>query len=557
MAKSSRSGAGDDHSSHDDTNTIVVNREMSSMVRLPLDVLQLCLSFLPAAFTLLTLTSVSSRFAAVVRSEEYWCNLWADYTAACFGRYVQSASLSTEGSPPTISRIDAGGTAGVPVASCRQYILFLASISKAPQLWLGCFETNGKMRFTEIDDVIKIGLPVKPLLLLSAHIDVAAVARHCARSAAEDKETESAGRGERKPGVRCCNDPLRQCKALCFLEHGAEDSAGVACRPMIDGIHAIRLLVFSHTLPPPGRRDGTALEREGALVEFVDSIEYAWDCCHPARQLTSAPTRAGTGWQLTMQMEEVATSIFFDSDAVAVRAEGRDYRKDIFFYVVDSSPSSSSSVPIAVRGEEAALSLRYPLEDTLVYLFLLHHVTFSDIHQHAWDHERKCAICSRLVSPTGHAVEFRFFLSWLIGSYPRFFVNAVFAAGHLPRTCIQETFDQENHPIGTTTAAAAEEEEEEDSPLPPPKLATLFLGGYGRVEVDIAPTVSREDFVRLRDTLGLSTTFPMPLLWNVVMFATGVGGAVLREHQPSFSTYYQSSFTAAFEKVFPSHGTNI
>jgi hypothetical protein len=78
----------------------------------------------------------------------------------------------------------------------------------------------------------------------------------------------------------------------------------------------------------------------------------------------------------------------------------------------------------------------------------------------------------------------------------------------------------------------------------------LFWTGFGRVEVESVPTIARSNFVRLRVALGLPVDFPMGLLWNVVMFASGVGPLILKDHRHSLYFNYSKSFTDVVEEEF-------
>ncbi|RNF14020.1 uncharacterized protein Tco025E_05977 [Trypanosoma conorhini] len=491
-------------------------RPSLSLSRLPLDVLQLVLAFLPTPATLRTAARLSSSFAAVTQSESHWQNVWIERVSACFHSYLQPASSA-------LAEAGRGGGRVLPLVSAPSRAL--------PRL--SRHECGSGLRIAESQDevegrVTRVGLYVGPLLLLVAPpVDAAA--------AAGARPAKSGGRS------------LQLRKALFFLDDGVDAAAGG--RPMIDGLHVIRFFRLEFGLPPPHRREGTPLEREAALGEFLSALVYAWECCHPSLRPDIA-TKQG----LLPQAELQSTSLFLGGGGEDLNAGDVDGDlSGVFFPVAAPAPSSSSAaaasggvlIAPAAAGATGCCRLRHPLCDTLVYLFLLHHVTFSDVHQHAWDDERKCAICSRVLSPTGRAVEFRFFASSLRGSYPRFFMKMTFAEGDLPRTCIQEKFDRENSRSADSAAPLA------TSPEAAPAIATLFYGGFGRVEVDTPPTVSRAGFLRLRDALGLAPTFPMQLLWNLVLLATGVGGALLRMQAQYFALYYQTSFTAAFDELFP------
>ncbi|RNF08032.1 hypothetical protein TraAM80_02966 [Trypanosoma rangeli] len=535
-----------------------------SLSRLPLDVLQLILSFLPTPATLRTVATLSSSFAALAQNETYWQNVWIQRVSACFRSYVQPVSSAFAPS-------DAG---------CWGHVVSLVSAPNQALPRLSrhkCGGGGGVTIVEEHDDsegsVTHIGLCIGPLLLrAAAPVDFAALAYHLLLPTRETSDAPVYGKGAEvgnasaaTAGVRRATQgshSLRLQKALFFLDNAASLGVATGRRPMIDGLHVIRLFGFEVGLSPPHRREGTLLEQEAALGEFVSALVYAWECCHPSLR-PDISTKRG----LLPQAELQSTSFFLTGgDEDVDVGEMGDIHLGVFFPVAASLSSSSSSslsfdtpqaLPAVASSDSALIvtaasaaagtecCLCHSLSDTLMYLFLLHHVTFSDVHQHVWDDERKCAICSRVLGPTGQAVEFRFFVSSLRGSYPRFFVKMMFAEGDLPRTCIQETFNRESSRSTAFARFSTSAEEVE------PKLTTLFYGGFGRVEVDCPPTVSREGFLRLRGALGLAPAFPMQLLWNVVLLATGVGGAALRTQAPYFALHYQTSFTAAFDELFP------
>ncbi|ESS68100.1 hypothetical protein TCDM_03058 [Trypanosoma cruzi Dm28c] len=542
--------------------------EQFSLSRIPLDVLRLVLSFLPAPVTLNTVAVVSSLFSAVTRSGTYWQNVWIERVSAFFRSYAQVANL--------LSSSNGFSYASSSHALLGDHRILLASVPSLALPRLCVHGYNGDLSVTEEHDdkesrITQMRLRVGSMVLLSApSVDASTLVQNLISSSTREERCNQhhyhnhrhdgdEGRNElgatnelrRKNDVK---DHLRLRKALYFLDDEKALDLATKRRPMIDSLYAIRLFMLHLALPPPHRREGTPLEREAVLAEFISALVYAWECCHPSMRPDMSTMR-----RLLPQMELMSTTLFVGGSEEEEAVETGDGHTDLFFPVADplsslpfstpfqSLPLSVSSNGVLIAGSDAgtACRLRHSLADTLVYLFLLHHVTFSDIHQHVWDDERKCAICSRLLSPTGHAVEFRFFMSSLWGSYPRFFVKMAFAEGELPHTCIRETFDNESSRNVTSLLGSSSSDDVV------PKILTLFYGGFGRVEVDIPPTVSRDGFLRLRESLGLAPTFPMQLLWNVVVLATGVGGALLRAQGPYFKLYYQTSFTAAFEKTFP------
>ncbi|KAH9600705.1 hypothetical protein LSM04_001993 [Trypanosoma melophagium] len=603
--KNSNHEDNDTNNDFDDVNNskddIVTHVKTSTIFSIPIDIIREILSFLPAYCLLHTVIRVSSYLKGIIQNDSYWQNLWTTRQITCFSHYVQLAKQSEVGGryiPITLSTLS------------RDHSILLASVvpSKVPNISF-LEHNNSLIRLSNGYDsngnsvVTHISIASSPLLLLSTSEDADSLTQLLSHLAGTGVETKRQKTQKPESGTqrvislrrKCRNESIRLSKALCFLENSK--SLG-SSRPIIDDFHTLRLFLFSHDLPPQlSRRDGTPEEHEAALYEFMNALVYAWKCCHPAHQFIST-TRMG----LPIQQMEGNSTFMIPSEgreeeeereteetrlgitAVAVitpptrtmtyNDNGEEEKEDdgVFFSVSEylSMPVSStlmtSSRLIVMPGTSSVRRLRFSLSDTLIYLFLLEHVTFSDIHQHVWNDERKNAICSRILSPTGHAVELRFFTSSLISVYPRFFVKMEFTQADLPRTRIQKVFEQQRiHPSGpfssSSSSSLVSDEDEEDNNSHNSHhhgnhnnatLASLFFGGYGRVEVDIPPTVAWDNFVRLRSALGLDESFPMQLLWNVVVFAAGAGGDILQQQKSSFVEYYQTSFTAAFTKGFPS-----
>jgi hypothetical protein len=189
-------------------------------------------------------------------------------------------------------------------------------------------------------------------------------------------------------------------------------------------------------------------------------------------------------------------------------------------YALEGFAQVPEGMEPVVTWRGSSVAPRFGLEDLLVYNFMLTHLRLSDVHEHFWPQEYKMAVCCTIASPFGGAVETRFFISALQGSFPRFYVKHVFAECTLPESTIGCRFLEDSY------------------------AHTLFVGGYGRVEVDIAPTVNAGNLLRLREALHLPQAFPMELLWNVAMVATG-GVANLRSHAPSFLLFYRATLLDA------------
>jgi hypothetical protein len=159
----------------------------------------------------------------------------------------------------------------------------------------------------------------------------------------------------------------------------------------------------------------------------------------------------------------------------------------------------------------------YAREDLLTYWWILEHAQLSDVKHYAWSEETKLAVCATILSPvSGRAAEVRFYAGALQGSIPRFYVKCVMAAASsLPSEDIVDNF---------------------------PDAAELFCGGFGRVEVDVAPRVKRAHFEQLRNVLGLRSEFPLTLLWNIVCGATGCVSTLTQQNNAFLMSYERQTF---------------
>ncbi|KPI83459.1 hypothetical protein ABL78_7505 [Leptomonas seymouri] len=240
------------------------------------------------------------------------------------------------------------------------------------------------------------------------------------------------------------------------------------------------------------------------------------------------------------------------------------------------------------------VALLFPLPHMLAYWFMMHHVTFysHQVYRRMWgDQEITIAVCSRILSPTGHSVECRLFYTLRYAAFPRMYTKMMFTPGTLPALTLQDKMASRSpyrSPSATSASStSSSSEEEEEEPLstahPPPhpssasaagslptsskfsrvkhttldsrpvdsrQVYDLFWTGFGRVEVESGPTISRSNLVRLRVALGLPIDFPMGLLWNVLMFASGVGPLILKDHRHSLYFNYPKSFTDVVEEEF-------
>jgi hypothetical protein len=172
------------------------------------------------------------------------------------------------------------------------------------------------------------------------------------------------------------------------------------------------------------------------------------------------------------------------------------------------------------------VELLYREKDLMEYYFLLTHVAFTDIKQYFFPEEMKVALCSSILARSGRTVELRFFLSIMHGSFPRLFFKCIYMEGSMPRPIINSEFERNPTSLNQN----------------------LFQGGFGRVEVDIAPVVYGDAVRHIASLLETSPAFPWRLLWNVLVMASGAS-ALLAKHVPALLVYYQLTLTQAFERA--------
>ncbi|CBZ25087.1 conserved hypothetical protein [Leishmania mexicana MHOM/GT/2001/U1103] len=214
------------------------------------------------------------------------------------------------------------------------------------------------------------------------------------------------------------------------------------------------------------------------------------------------------------------------------------------------------------------VAVLFPLPHMLTYWFMVHHVSFysHQVYRRMWgDQELTIAVWSRILSPTGHSAECRLFYSLRCATFPRMFTKMMFTPGVLPSLTLQgKMAERSSYCSSSSSSSSSAYDSQSLSPDPDgdagntPRSSSastgdkavdsrqiydLFWTGFGRVEVDSGPTISRSNMVRLRIALGLPVDFPMGLLWNVVMFASGIGPLILKEHRHSLHFNYAKTFT--------------
>ncbi|GET87257.1 hypothetical protein, conserved [Leishmania tarentolae] len=229
-----------------------------------------------------------------------------------------------------------------------------------------------------------------------------------------------------------------------------------------------------------------------------------------------------------------------------------------------SSPAQTQSTP-----HSPPVALLFPLPHMLTYWFMMHHVSFysHQVYRHLrGDQELTIAVCSRILSPTGHSAECRLFYSLRCPFLPRMSMKMMFTPGVLPSITMPDKMaerwknysyrsssssnDSESLSVDAGRTPMSSSVSTDDKPVNSQHIYDLFWTGSGRVEVQFGPTVSRSNMLRLRIALGLPVDFPMGLLWNVVMFASGIGPAILEEHRNSLHLIYGKTLTDVMVDVF-------
>ena len=279
------------------------------------------------------------------------------------------------------------------------------------------------------------------------------------------------------------------------------------------------------------------------------------------------------------------------------------------YRIAHAMPSSSSHHQQSPPRTERLLPL-FPAPVLHLYHYLLRSITLIDAQQQAWGGglEKRMAVFSRISSPIGpSSLELRFFLSVLGGGYQRLHCKMVFcgssyaegtsrpaggvegavagggdgeaesrssadssdeweANGCECRRGINAQQQQRRTCRSSTackTAAKGRQQQQQKevmggSRLKPlwdrtgrvPSEAVLFEGGYGRVEVDIRPRANAAAYREAAMALRLPPSFPLELLHNVVMVASGACGWLAGETLGLLESYNGHAWTAAFDEAF-------
>ncbi|KAI5691974.1 hypothetical protein MNV84_02056 [Leishmania braziliensis] len=316
------------------------------------------------------------------------------------------------------------------------------------------------------------------------------------------------------------------------------------------------------TFPPPSlwvvqvavRDPRASIKRNEATAESVTYSSSYSDVATTASSASSY-TFASPSISFTEEREE---------ESHPVAAEGTSVLETAYAAAAGEEPASPSR-PAPTLLHHVPVAVLFPLPHMLTYWFMMHHVSFYS-HQvyrrMGGDQELTIAVWSRILSPTGHSAECRLFYSLRCATFPRMFTKMMFTPGVLPSLtlpdkmtkCLPYCSSPSSSSARNSYSSADTDSDGGDTsgsssistdkrPVDSRQIYELFWTGFGRVEVDSGPTISRSNMVRLRIALGLPLHYPMGLLWNVVMFASGIGPLILKEHRHSLHLNYSKTFT--------------
>lgn len=218
----------------------------------------------------------------------------------------------------------------------------------------------------------------------------------------------------------------------------------------------------------------------------------------------------------------------------------------------------------------------HPLPFIKLYQTLLASITFTDVNLHSSDGFRQTAVFSRITSPFGPStVELRSFLSQMDSSHPRVLFKVVYsrtsgvplnpkatpAATKRPSSSDEDKSDSDavissveamhthpHHTLGSFYPSCGHSALMRDYETNLNTDCDLVVGGFGRVEVDIAPKVYPAGIREVATTLHLPPGFPLELLHNVIMAASGCMGW-LNLLAPMFVGSFRG-FTEGFDQMF-------
>lgn len=154
------------------------------------------------------------------------------------------------------------------------------------------------------------------------------------------------------------------------------------------------------------------------------------------------------------------------------------------------------------------LQMRTVLErHEIEYFALVASAVVTSVRTYHFPNELKRQVISRVTNPlVSRSVEMRFFQTFRNDG--RFLANLLI-------------MDGSGGPDANSTAFSDRIADYSENNGSSPELLQLFITGYGRVEVDKAPKISVEVCKKVSEILGLSPGFPLALLWNVLLAASG------------------------------------
>eukprot|EP00658_Telonema_sp_P-2_P083349 TRINITY_DN9001_c0_g2_i1.p1 TRINITY_DN9001_c0_g2~~TRINITY_DN9001_c0_g2_i1.p1 ORF type:complete len:488 (-),score=87.32 TRINITY_DN9001_c0_g2_i1:91-1554(-) len=221
---------------------------------------------------------------------------------------------------------------------------------------------------------------------------------------------------------------------------------------------------------------------------------------------------------------------------------------------------TASVVPPTTATPTMNILPMYPLPHIKLYQSLLASITFTDVNLHSAEASRQTAIYSRISSPFGpSSVELRSFISQMDSSHPRVLFKVIYSrVGGTPfepspptptispsrtkksrysdsdddredddkpdQSFLSQHHTHPHHPCGSFYPSCGHSALIRDNDSNVNTDCELIVGGFGRVEVDIAPKVHATGYREVAKQLHLPAGFPLELLHNVFMAATGCAG---------------------------------
>jgi hypothetical protein len=195
----------------------------------------------------------------------------------------------------------------------------------------------------------------------------------------------------------------------------------------------------------------------------------------------------------------------------------------------------SSRVPAGPAREEASAfirRLRTRPEHEVEYFGMLSSSTSLSVRSYHFPSETRRAVIARITNPrTMCTLETRWFIS---------FRSREDRSGR----CLAQLLVLP----GSATKFQDGIEQLFDRSCDSKSFIQLLTCGYGRVETDKPPRVSLKHLMQCRASLGLSADFPLSLLWNVLISASGAAFDLLGQ-QPQLRLHHRLALLSWWEEL--------